>query len=87
MTLLDSNSAVTVTAKAGIVNVKGPDPESVAVLLELYVATREPVFRRIPDFGETVSVTVVPEADGDVAIPIVEVVSPATLVSVPKVIP
>ena len=86
MTLLDSNSAVTDTAKAGIVKVYGPDPDKVAVLLVLYVATSDPALSRIPDFGETVNVTVVPDADGDVAIPIVEVVSPDTLVMVPNVI-
>ena len=81
-----SNSAVTVTAKAGIVKAYGPDPVKGAVLLVLYVATRVPALSRMPDFGETVNVTVVPDADGDVAIPIVEVVSPETRVIVPNVI-
>ena len=86
MTLLASNSAVTVTANAGIVKVKGPVPERVAVLLVLKVATRDPALSRIPALGEAVKVTVVPDADGDVEMLIVEVVSPETLVIVPKVI-
>jgi hypothetical protein len=82
----DSNWAVTVTANAGIVKVYGPDPDRGAVLLTLKVATSVPAFSCIPDFGKAVKVTVVPDAEGEVAISIVDVVSPETRVIVPKVI-
>lgn len=61
-------------------------PERFAVLLELNVATNVPALSRIPVFGETVKVTVAPDATGVDEIPMVDSVSPETRVIVPKVI-
>ena len=76
-----SNSASTVTASAGIVNVYGPVPESVTVPMAL-LTTSEPLFRRIPDLGVTVKVTVAAAAAVARSEVTALVKSPATLVGV-----